>query len=518
MSGTDAPDLGPGAGWEQEAAGRRLASLALLAGGVAHEFRNILNGIYGYGQMGLQSVSDQAFVEKALRRILDACRRGEEVVTRLGHFAGHSRPEWEIGDISAVIRDMVLLWTAERSAEGIAVETDFQPVWPVRFDSAMLGIILLDLLENARQAVLGLEPPRRWVAVKVGMENDRVTVRVRDGGEGLSAEEARRAVEPFYTLRGPLAGGSVEEAKGLGLAAVMGLAGTLGARLTLAGKPGEGLEVCLCFPASQAPRAEPARILVVDDEAVLRHMFEGFLQKAGYLVTSVPDGESALARLDAEWFDLILLDQLMPGLSGLQVLARLRERAEAGRRAPPVVMITSRHSPDLAREAIQAGAVVCVGKPINRRQMLYLVATHAGGGRPETFRPDAGFRPEEKRLLLLHSDPLIRDILALALERTGYRVQVCGLAREALAACDTEYYDAILTDFSPPDRCGPELVRELRLRNPYTPIMVVARHRRRELTEKAKAAGATCTLENPLDLQPLLDEIGAVVATFSVDQ
>jgi CheY-like chemotaxis protein len=248
-------------------------------------------------------------------------------------------------------------------------------------------------------------------------------------------------------------------------------------------------------------------------------MFDRFLSRAGYATETAANGAEALSVLGERDVDLVILDQMMPGMSGLEFLDRARA-LQPHRPLPPVLMITAAYTAELASEAIRRGAAACTSKPINRDRILFLaqsctgrpVRGGVGGGAQGPAPEGAGGR---NRLLVVEPEPLLREVLQLILSRQGYRVQAAGERQAAEDATRAEYFDLILADLHHEGRGAAELVRILRLNNPYTPILVQGVLGQPELGRELARAGATRTITRPVEVDSTLREVHRLLQLFS---
>jgi signal transduction histidine kinase len=328
---------------------QKLETLGQLTGGVAHDFNNLLTPIVGTLDLLRRRSADDR-TGKLLDGALKASERARMLIARLLAFARRQNLEARPVDICDLVEGMVDL-----------VQRSIGPTIPLEFSAAdcdatalvdpnQLELALLNLAINARDAMPAggklkfeialAEPGADQPALAPG---PYVLIRVSDTGNGMDAATLARAVEPFFSTKG------VGKGTGLGLSMVHGLAAQSGGALALDSTPGRGTTATLWLPAAStaaiAPRFEPAellrrgqalRILLVDDEDLVRQNTAAMLNELGHEVIDADSGKAGLALLRAERFDLLVTDYLMPEMSGLD-LAREARRIRAGQ---PVVMIS----------------------------------------------------------------------------------------------------------------------------------------------------------------------------------
>ncbi len=324
---------------------QKMQAVGLLAGGVAHDFNNLLTAITGH----LRHLRRDAPV--ALHPAVDgielAVRRGERVARQLLTFTRAEPPHAAVVDVREAVRAMLPL--LERSLQGsyaIVLETAPGPC-PTLVDVTDLELALLNLLMNARDAMPGGSPIRITVerSPDVAGTPPMVALGVHDSGSGMSAEVQERAFEPFFTTKG------IGKGTGLGLSSVYGFARQSGGTVQIRSRPAQGTTVTILLPlvagqparapsdAAGVPRAEtvpmagPAmpsphtRVLVVEDDALVRMVTIEAIEEAGFEVTAAEDGVEALAVLEREGAALaaVLTDVAMPGgVSGIDVARAVR--------------------------------------------------------------------------------------------------------------------------------------------------------------------------------------------------
>ena len=327
---------------EQERAGlerqlrqaERLDSLGQLAGGIAHDFNNLLAVIAGYADMLSEELAPEHPGRADLEGIKQAAGRGSGLTRQMLIFSRLEPSQPEILDLNAVVADMQRL-LSRTLGEDIEVTTQLDPALPpVAMDRSKLEQVLMNALVNSRAAM----PSGGRLTIATGLAADledgtpAVFLTITDTGCGMSAEVAARAFEPFYTTKGRGQG------TGLGLATAYGAVTEAGGTISLDSRVGYGTALRVCLPASAAAVSPvttvPAvrtsgngeRILVVEDEQAVREIVGRILAKAGYQVHSAADPQQALKMCLEESLivDALLTDIIMPGMSGTQLAAELR--------------------------------------------------------------------------------------------------------------------------------------------------------------------------------------------------
>lgn len=324
---------------------QKMDSIGRLAGGVAHDFNNILTGILGYASLGREIADPRSPLAKHLAAIEESAVRASELTHQLLTFArGGARKELTVS-LNRIVDETVKL-LAHSVDPNIQIRFNAQDgVDLVSADPAQMHQMLVNLCLNARDAVNGKgeidisienvdlteERPEK---LGVAMPGRYVRVRVEDNGCGMTPEVAQRVFEPFFSTK------KQGQAYGLGLSVVYGIVHAHRGAITVDSEPGKGTRIEVYLPSAgrdytPAPRAdrevhEPragATILVVDDEKLLRAVLQDILEMSGYRVLQASTGEEAIEiyRERRDEIELVILDVVMPGMGGPRALEALLE-------------------------------------------------------------------------------------------------------------------------------------------------------------------------------------------------
>jgi len=327
--------------------GQKLESLGLLAGGIAHDFNNLLGAILGNAGLARLALPAASAAEAHLGAIETASMRAAELCRQMLAYAGKGRFVVEPTPVSRLVEELMPLLKVTIAHQATLRLELADGVAPVSADATQLRQIVMNLVLNAADASAdrGGEIVVRTGEVRVTRaelaecaagaelpEGTYVFLEVEDHGVGMTPEVRAKIFDPFFTTK--FAG------RGLGLAAVLGIVRGHGGALRVRSKPGEGSTFRLLLPplaggGAMPPAAAPARpvraglkgeVLVVEDEENVRTVVSTMLRVLGLRVEVAADGETALARFAAEptRFTLVMLDLLMPGMTGEQTLERLR--------------------------------------------------------------------------------------------------------------------------------------------------------------------------------------------------
>jgi CheY-like chemotaxis protein len=203
-------------------------------------------------------------------------------------------------------------------------------------------------------------------------------------------------------------------------------------------------------------------LLLVDDQADMREPLSRQLAHDGFHVASAEDGETALAMMHVERYDLVLLDLQMPGLDGQAILARIV--ADPQLREAVVIMLTANNARDAVLRCLEAGAVDYIVKPFDYIEMKTRIWRAAvARGLAHAKRDDSGaYEVVPARVLVVDDQELNRNLLARRVEHAGYRATCVGSGEEALARLQTEPYDLVLLDIRMPGMDGFSVLRAIR--------------------------------------------------------
>ena len=362
---------------------RRMEMLGQMAMGVAHDFNNLLTTVLGHAELLRADLADRASISAPeatahLAPMEHAARDGAALVRKIqGYIRNEKRERAEPVRLHALVDDVVTLtrpyWHNEPRRRGIEItlDTDLTVLPPVLGTPTELREVLVNLVLNAVQAM----PEGGTLGLATRRTPTGAVVEVSDSGLGMDEDVQRRIFEPLYTTKG-------EGGTGMGLTVTQGIMQEHNGRIEVESAPGEGTMFRLVFPfaaherapvapAAEAPvglaasgvpeRAEPdppadaVRVLVVDDEAMVRTVTAKLLRVRGYAVRDADGGQAALDALDAEPADVVLTDLSMPGMSGRELAAEVRARFPD----LPVLLITG----DTDAEAESSDVAAVVPKP-----------------------------------------------------------------------------------------------------------------------------------------------------------
>lgn len=356
---------------EQLRHAQKMEAIGQLSAGIAHNFNNMLAVIVP--SIELAAARADKTTAGVLAGALDASMRAAAIVRELMLVAGKSRTMDRKPVAIETLVERTVRMCQTTFDPGITLDLHAGPKPPlVVANEGQIGQALLNVLINARDAVRSVPDARpRAIRVRIEASEHEVAVRVEDDGCGMDEETRRRVFEPFFTTK------EVGRGTGLGLATTYAIVTDHGGTVECASTLGVGTTFTLTFPAAQAIERDDEsavavpgvvggseRVLVVDDEALVRATVARTLRGAGYEVLEAADGEAALGMLFAEGdaIDLVLLDESMPKLSGRGVL----EGMSARRVDVPVIAWT-------AHVGVMDGVSAVLNKPVTSATLLRTV-------------------------------------------------------------------------------------------------------------------------------------------------
>ncbi len=378
---------------------RKMESIGRLAGGIAHEFNNLLTAIGGYADLVVESASDRRGTAEMMRHVRAAVDQATALTAQLLTFSRRQVIRAEPVDVNEAIRDFTATHRRLFGA-GVDVRLDLDAGVPmVLVDPAQLDQVLMNLAVNGRDAMPGggviVVATRRlelapgdlhgWPEARPGAF---VRITVSDTGRGIPRDVLPHIFEPFFTTK------RSGQGTGLGLAIVYGIVRQAGGRIRVESVVDRGTVFDVDLPAatSPAPRtasgapgpasAATGTVLLVEDEQAVRDLVQSMLRLAGYHVVAAASGEDAL-RVAGQYegpIDLLLTDVVMPGINGRELAERLLEVRPSTR----VLFMTGYTDDAIVRHGVLDGAFVLLPKPFTRQVLIDTITrvlAAAPGGR-----------------------------------------------------------------------------------------------------------------------------------------
>ncbi len=344
---------------EQLRQSQKMEAVGRLAGGIAHDFNNILMAIHGYAALALSRLGAGDPVRPWATEIQKASDRAATLTRQLLAFSRQQvlRPKAldlarEIAEIEKLVRPLI----GEHIALSVEVARDVGTVWA---DASAIQQIVMNLAVNARDAMpeggeLSVRVARREAPVSESVEpGEFLELVVRDTGVGMDETTRARIFEPFFTTK------EVGKGTGLGLSTVFGLVEQCGGTIEVESSPGMGSTFRVLFPRIEGGVADaPAersgaaggrgeRVLLVEDEGLVRRLLETLLTRAGYQVVATADPREAAVRAERDRaFDLLVTDIVMAGMNGRDLARRVEDAC-----GPVATIFMSGHTDDAGLRA-----------------------------------------------------------------------------------------------------------------------------------------------------------------------
>jgi signal transduction histidine kinase/ActR/RegA family two-component response regulator len=377
---------------------QKMEAIGTLAGGIAHDFNNILAAIIGFSEMIEEDLPEGSPSAPHIERVLSASKRGRDLVRQILAFSRRTEHARFPVSVGSLMRETIQFLrasfpsTIEIVLDATAV-SDLILATPVEVQQVLVNVATNASLAMADKGGI-LHISISEIEIEPGslsLEADMVPgayveILIKDTGTGMEPEVMDRIFEPFYTTRGPGKG------TGMGLAVVYGIVKSLHGAVTVESEPGVGSTFRIVLPRAgdcehtetDAPEQSPGqggRVLFVDDEEALAEWGQAALERLGYDVTAVTGSAEALEAfsLDPSLFDIVITDQTMPGMTGLDLAREIL----GIRRDIPVILCTG-HSDAVTQEILgETGIKELLMKPLVRQELADTISRVLADGRDE---------------------------------------------------------------------------------------------------------------------------------------
>jgi PAS domain S-box-containing protein len=367
---------------EQVTEARRLESLGVLAGGLAHDFNNILVAILGYSDLALHKLSPFSPVRPLIERIMKGGQRAADLCSQMLAYSGKRQLTVGAIDLNEVVEEMSQLLEVSVSKKAV-LEYELAANLPaIEADATQLPQVVMNLIVNASEAIGEESGVIRVSTGTMECDSDHlkktffrgediaegvyVYLEVSDTGCGMDEETKEKIFDPFFTTK--------FTGRGLGLATVLGIARAHEGAIELYSEPGKGTTIKVLLPAIQQP-AEPlageatppkdwrgsGTILLVDDEEPVLDVGSMMLEKVGFNVRTARDGREAVEvfRQHRDEIVCVVLDLLMPIMDGEEALRNLRRIREDVK----IVLSSGYQEHDVTERIVEMGFAGFVKKP-----------------------------------------------------------------------------------------------------------------------------------------------------------
>ena len=356
---------------------QKMEAIGTLAGGIAHDFNNLLMGIQGNISLSLLELDSESPLFDKLKKIEEYVQNGVELTGKLLGFARGGKYEVRLTDVNELLREQTLLFA--RANKEVVFQADYSSdLWHIEADQGQIEQIILNLYMNAMHAMPdGGTLTIRTENIRIDKDQDApyrvkagnyIKITVADSGIGMDEETQRRIFDPFFTTK------EMGRGRGLGMASAYGIIKNHEGFITVFSQKGQGTQFEVYLPAAEikASKIEKTKeefsrgeetVLLVDDEEMIVDVGARMLNKLGYDVLTAVSGAEAIKiyKKHQDKIDLVILDMVMPKLSGGETFDRLKAIN------PHIkVILSSGYSIDgQATEILQRGCKAFIQKPFN---------------------------------------------------------------------------------------------------------------------------------------------------------
>jgi signal transduction histidine kinase len=350
----------------------RLSAIGQMASGIAHDFNNNLTPILGFAELLLESprlLDNKTEARRCLEMLRTSAKDAASVVARLREFYRpvETDEEFPLVDLAKIVQQAVSLtepkWRRQTQATGLTVEVvaEAKAAPFVAGQESALREVLTNLIFNAVDAM----PRGGRISLETSIEGDDAVIRVHDDGTGMTESVRQRCLEPFFSTKG-------ERGTGLGLSMVYGIIERHRGKLEIESAPGLGTTFIIRLPtadtsatqdpesSAQAGSKSALNVLIVDDEPRVLEVVSAYLRCDGHSVSTAASGREGLEKFRQNQFDLVVLDRVMPEMSGDQT-ARFIKQVNA---RIPVIMLTGFGALIEVSSSQPAAVDVVLNKPV----------------------------------------------------------------------------------------------------------------------------------------------------------
>jgi PAS domain S-box-containing protein len=365
----------------------KMEAIGTLAGGIAHDFNNILSIIIGYTEMTMETLADEKKTHTNLVEIINASNRARELVKQILYFSRKHDHKFQDIAPQAIIKETLKLLRVTIPAT-VNIVTKIDPeCGNILADPTQIHQLVTNLATNAIQAMeekgkltitlTQIHLTQSDLSHRPDMAaGNYVRLTVSDTGPGISPETIDRIFEPFFTTK------EIGKGTGMGLAMVHGIVMAGHGMVTVKSNPGKGTTVEAYFPVSDRPVMPPPptanplptgneHIMLVDDEQAIVFLGRQMLERQGYRITTSTDSRQALEtfRANPQDFDLIITDQTMPHMSGIEWTQKIL----ANRSDIPVILSTGHSSMISGKTFKEHGFRELIMKPFSKNELAFTV-------------------------------------------------------------------------------------------------------------------------------------------------
>jgi PAS domain S-box-containing protein len=354
----------------------RLAAIGEMAAGIAHEINNPLTGVIGFSQLLEERPDLPSDAKDQLRVIADGGNRVKDIVRRMLTFARQTKPMRTSGNINELIEASLGIRSYVLRTANIEVVKHLDPDLPwVVVDPGQMQQVFLNLIVNAEYAMKKAHGKGTLTIITKKID-DHIRISFKDDGTGMSQETKDKLFHPFFTTK------DVGEGTGLGLGLSRSIILEHDGTIEVESQPDQGATFVIMLPITQPVEVAPVevvtaapvkkvktgRILVVDDEVAIRSLVSMILAKSGHIVDSTGDAAEVLTKLKSSIYDAVLMDIRMPGMSGMELYAKVMEIHPELK--DKFIFITGDTSDTQTRIFLEQNKLSHISKPFDRETLL----------------------------------------------------------------------------------------------------------------------------------------------------
>ena len=507
---------------------QKMESIGNLAGGVAHDFNNILSAIIGFSQLALMKLPEDHPAADHLRIIYESGERAASLTRQLLAFSRKQVLEMKVVNLNTIIENVSKMLRRVIGAN-IVLDLDLQnPIKNILADAGQMEQVLMNLLVNARDAMpSGGRVTVETSEVCVREELDQkvtpgsyVMLSVVDTGTGMNKEVQERIFEPFFTTK------DVGKGTGLGLSTVYGIVKQHDGHITVHSEKGQGTTFKIYFPTvnREADRINVQKqselmkgtetVLVVDDEPSIRKLLIQTMQPLGYKLFDAHSGEDAL-KVSDEYpgaIDLLVTDVVMPGMNGMQLAEAFKHRRPDMR----VIFMSGYTDHTIVQKDMLDRNLILIQKPITPSVVAAKVREVLD--KKDTFEKSSAILQDlgGMRILYADDDEPSRRLVRMYLEHSHGILDSCENGQIAVDKFQSGSYDIVLMDMQMPVMDGFAAARAIRSWEAArglkaTPVIAVTGLGASDELQASLKAGCTSHISKPIGKEALIRIISSYI-------
>ncbi len=349
----------------------KMAGLGTLTSGIAHEFNNLLQIMIGHTEYA-QRTKKQEDLEEALDIVCNTSDRVSKIIRDLFTFSSRDVLERELSSIPELMDFILSMLEEQMEKKNISVIRKYGRALKIEVNKGEIQQVFLNMAANARDAMF---PEGGKLEIEIKKVKDNVEISFTDTGRGIKKENLSKIFEPFYTTKGAVGGNTRIQGMGLGLSVSHGIVERHGGSIEVESEVGKGTTFTIRLPVNavkakkrtvkekkktKAEKTKTVKILAVDDEEEICKMLTKWLSVEGHKVKSALTGRTAISLVKKELFDVVFLDIIMTGVSGIEVLEKIREISP---KIKVIMMSGSQLKEDVWDDLKQKGASGFIQKP-----------------------------------------------------------------------------------------------------------------------------------------------------------